>query len=205
MPIISKLNYLRISPRKVRLVADLIRKDKVKHAEQVLNFTVKRASAPIAKLLKAAVADAHNNFHVEAENLYISKIIVNEGPKYKRWRPRSRGLVNRIIKRSSNITLVLEEIAPKEKAEQTKKKKIAEKGTLLVKKEKKKKETGVLKNEKKAIAKNMPGKDEKISSHIREESEEKIKQPKFYPKTQPLKVKPKIERGIKRIFRRKAF
>lgn len=115
MPVISKLRYLRIAPRKVRLVADLIRKKKVEQAQTILSFTVKQASKPLLKLLKTAIADAKNNFQLDSTNLYISKITVDEGPKYKRWRPRSRGMAHSVHKKSSHITLVLNEITPGKK------------------------------------------------------------------------------------------
>ncbi len=115
MPVISKLKYLRIAPRKVRLVADLIRRKKVEEAQTILDFTTKGATKPLAKLLKTAIADAHHNFQLDSSNLYISKITVDEGPKYKRWKARSRGIAAPIQKKTSHITLVLTEIASKGK------------------------------------------------------------------------------------------
>jgi len=111
MPVISKLKYLRIAPRKVRLVADLIRRKKVKEAQTILDFTVKGAAKPLDKLLKTAIADARHNFQLDPSNLYISKITVDEGPKYKRWKARSRGIAAPIQKKTSHITLVLSEIS----------------------------------------------------------------------------------------------
>jgi len=115
MPVISKLKYLRIAPRKVRLVADLIRRKKVKQAQTILDFTVKGAAEPLSKLLKTAIADAHNNFQLDSSNLYISKITVDEGPKYKRWKARSRGIAAPIQKKTSHITLILSEITSSHK------------------------------------------------------------------------------------------
>ena len=111
MPVISKLKYLRIAPRKVRLVADLIRRKKVEQAQTILDFTTKGATKPLAKLLKTAIADARHNFQLEPSNLYISKITVDEGPKFKRWKARSRGIAAPIQKKTSHITLVLSEIS----------------------------------------------------------------------------------------------
>jgi len=111
MPVVSKLKYLRIAPRKVRLVADLIRRKKVKQAQTILDFTVKGAAEPLSKLLKTAIADARHNFQLDSSNLYISKITVDEGPKYKRWKARSRGIAAPIQKKTSHITLVLSEIS----------------------------------------------------------------------------------------------
>jgi len=113
MPVVAKLRYLHIAPRKVRLVVDLIRGKKVEQASTILNFTTKKASLPLLKLLKQAIANAKNNFQMEPENLLISKIFVDEGPKQKRWMPRARGQAYEIQKKTSHITLVLEEIVKK--------------------------------------------------------------------------------------------
>ena len=111
---IAKLMYLHIAPRKVRLVADLIRGKRVDKAQVILNFINQRAGAPVLKLLNSAAANAKNNFHIEdIANLYISKILVNEGPKHKRWLPASRGRANEIRKRTSHIILELDEIRKK--------------------------------------------------------------------------------------------
>jgi len=113
MSVIAKLHYLRIAPRKVRLVADLIRGKTVEEAQTILNFIVKKAAQPLLKLLKSAIANAKHNFQLKQDNLYISKIMVDEGPKYKRWMPRARGMVSPIQKKTSHITIVLEEIKKK--------------------------------------------------------------------------------------------
>jgi len=115
MQVKAKLRYFRVAPRKARLVADLIRGKQAKEARTVLNFTVKKAASPMLKLLKSALANASNNFHLDADNLYISKITVDEGPKFKRWMPRARGSASEIQKKTSHITLILEEIKPGEK------------------------------------------------------------------------------------------
>ncbi len=126
MSVIAKLNYLRIAPRKVRLVADLIRGKKIEEAQAILNFTVKKASRPILKLLKSAISNAKQNFQLSDEsNLYLSKVIVEEGPKLKRWRARARGTVAPIQKKTSHITIILDEIS--KKAKKVKKVKEAEK------------------------------------------------------------------------------
>lgn len=109
MEVTAKLRYLRIAPRKVRLVADLIRGKNVEQATHILSFTRKRAAKPILKLLNSAIANAINNFQLKKENLYIDKITVDEGPKLKRWRPRARGVAYEIQKKTSHITLVLKE------------------------------------------------------------------------------------------------
>ncbi len=115
MPVTAKLRYLRIAPRKVRLVADLIRGKSVDEAQTILNFTFKKTSLPLFKLLKSAIASAKNDFKLEELNLFISKITVDEGPKYKRWRARSRGQAAEIQKKTSHVTLFLDEIQKKVK------------------------------------------------------------------------------------------
>ena len=122
MEIKAKLNYLRIAPRKVRLIADLIRSMDVKEAEIQLKFMPKRASVPLLKLLNSAIANARNNFSLEKDILYIKKIMVNEGPPFKRWRAGARGRAFLISKRTSYINLVLD-VKPGAKAEERKAKK----------------------------------------------------------------------------------
>jgi large subunit ribosomal protein L22 len=108
MPVEAKLNYLRIAPRKVRLLADLIRGKSVDQAQSILNLTVKRGSLPLLKLLKSAVTSAQNQLGAKSQNLYISKITVDEGPKLKRFMPRARGSAYEIQKKTSHVTLVLD-------------------------------------------------------------------------------------------------
>ncbi|RJQ32651.1 50S ribosomal protein L22 [Candidatus Parcubacteria bacterium] len=110
MEIIAKLNNYRASPRKVRLVANMIKGKKVSDAILQLEFLTKKPSSPIAKLLRSAISNAKNNFKIaDGEVLKVKKITVGAGPVLKRHRPRSRGMANQILKRTSNITLVLEE------------------------------------------------------------------------------------------------
>ena len=105
----AKLKHLRIAPRKVRLVADLIRFKKCSTAIAMLKFTPKRATVPMLKLLNSAIANAKNNLGLDEKNLYISKITVDEGPKLKRWRPRAMGRAYPIQKKTSHINIVLKE------------------------------------------------------------------------------------------------
>lgn len=121
MEIKAKLQYLRIAPRKVRLVADSIRRKTVQESRNILNFSVKGAARPLMKLLNSAVANAKNNSSIEEENLYIAKITVDEGPKIKRWQPRSRGQAFEIQRKTSHVSLILKEIE-KSKAKKLKKK-----------------------------------------------------------------------------------
>ncbi len=108
MSITAKLRYLRISPRKVRLVTDLIKGLTAEKAERQLRFLTKKAAGPILKLLNSAVANAQNNANLTKENLEIANIIVEGGPVLKRWRARAMGRAAPIIKRTSHVTLILE-------------------------------------------------------------------------------------------------
>lgn len=110
MQITAKLNYLHIAPRKVRLIADLIRRKTVIEAENILTFAPKRAATPLMKLIKSAVSNAKSTLGLEESSLYISKITVDEGPKMKKWMPRARGSPSMIQKKNSHITLILDEI-----------------------------------------------------------------------------------------------
>ena len=105
------LNNLRIAPRKVRLVTNLIKKSSVLSALAQLKFQSKKAALPMLKLLKSAIASAVNNFNLSPENLRILNILVDEGPKLKRFRPRAFGRAGAIHKKTSHITLILEERA----------------------------------------------------------------------------------------------
>ncbi|MBI2640243.1 MAG: 50S ribosomal protein L22 [Candidatus Sungbacteria bacterium] len=109
MEIKAKLNYLRIAPRKVRLVADAIRGLPVLEAERRLTFLTKRAATPILKLLHSAEANAKNNFSIQKENLRVIKITVDGGPVLKRSMPRAFGKAAPIRKRTSHILLILAE------------------------------------------------------------------------------------------------
>jgi len=103
------LNNLHIAPRKVRLVAGLVRGMEVEEAATQLRFTSKRSARPLLKLLNSAVATAKNDFELAEDNLYIDEVLVNEGPTIKRWRPRAHGRAFPIMKRSSRITIILKE------------------------------------------------------------------------------------------------
>ncbi len=133
----AELNYLKIAPRKVRLVADLIRGKEFEKAQNLLRFTRKKASLPLKKLLDQALANAKNNYPgVKEDNLLITKLIVNEGPAAKRRLPRARGKADIIKKRTSHIELVLDEI-DKDVKDTIKKSKPKKKKKTKGKKEKK--------------------------------------------------------------------
>jgi len=105
----ATLKQYRQSPRKVRLVADLIRGKKVDRALTDLEFASKRASSVLKKLLDTAIAGAKHNFNVEKGDLFVKEITVDKGPTLHRWIPRARGRATPINKRTSHITVVLAE------------------------------------------------------------------------------------------------
>lgn len=101
--------YVRIAPRKVRLVIDLIRGKEVGEAIAILRHTPKAASPVVEKLVMSAVANAEHNYKMNPDNLVISEITCDQGPTLKRYRPRAQGRASRINKRTSHITVVLNE------------------------------------------------------------------------------------------------
>ena len=103
------LKHIRIAPRKVKIVCDLIRGKDVKNAAAILMNTPKAASEPMAKLLKSAMANAETNPEVNPEKLFVKSVFVCPGPIMKRVRPRAQGRAFRINKRTSHITMVLAE------------------------------------------------------------------------------------------------
>ena len=105
----AHLKYLRISPRKVKIVADLIRGKSVSQATAILKTTPKSASEPLLKLLNSAAANAENNHSMDPDQLYVSEIYATPGPIIKRIRPRAQGRAYRINKRTSHVTLVVAE------------------------------------------------------------------------------------------------
>ena len=105
------LRHARISPRKVQIVADLIRGNDVNTAMAILMQTPKAASEPMIKLLKSAVANAENNNNMDVEKLYVSQVFATPGPILKRVMPRAQGRAYRINKRTSHVTLAVAEKA----------------------------------------------------------------------------------------------
>ncbi|MEK4701648.1 50S ribosomal protein L22 [Solibacillus silvestris] len=100
---------VRIAPRKVRLVVDLIRGKQIGEAVAILRHTPKAASPVVEKVLKSAVANAEHNYELDINNLVVSEIFVDEGPTLKRFRPRAQGRASAINKRTSHITVVVSE------------------------------------------------------------------------------------------------
>lgn len=101
--------FIRVAPRKVQLVVDLIRGKQVGEAIAILRHTPKSASPVVEKLLNSAIANAEHNYSLDVNKLVISQAYVNQGPTMKRFRPRAMGRASRINKRTSHITLVVSE------------------------------------------------------------------------------------------------
>lgn len=106
----AKATYVRISPRKVQIVLDLIRNQPADKAMAILKFTPKAACEPVSKVLKSAMANAENNYNMDVSRLVVSEAHVAPGPILKRIQPRAQGRAYRINKRTSHITLVLKEM-----------------------------------------------------------------------------------------------
>lgn len=183
MEITAKLNYLRIAPRKVRLIARLIRGKYAEDAKNILRFTTKRGAKPISKLLDSALANAKNNFHIEKLDLYISKITVDDGPRLKRWRARARGQAAQILKRTSHITIVLNESG--ENSNVSSKVKNQQKNGVVNRDDSKKVENN--------LKSSRSLKDNKFSGERARFRQGSGNKP------------PKVKKGVKRIFKRKAF
>ena len=182
MSITAKLKHLHIAPRKTRLVADLIRGKTVNQALDLLDFTPKKAAKPLYKLLKSAIANAisnDENSKIEQDNLYISKITVDQGPTNKRWRARSRGQTFGIQKKTSHINIVLDE-SPETSKKNEKIEKPAKPAPDAIEEKK---------EEKKEIS-------------VSETKQKKIKEP-FYGEKK--KFQPKIGKLTQKMFRRKSF
>lgn len=109
MEAIAKAKFMRITPRKARLVVDMIRGKKVDQALAILNFTPRAASKIVTNLLKSAVANASQKEGVDVNNLMVKSIFVDQGPSMKRFMPRAMGRASQIKKRTSHITVVVEE------------------------------------------------------------------------------------------------
>ncbi len=105
----ATLRYLRIAPRKVRAVANIIRGKKLEDALAILEFTRRSAAAPLAKMLKAALANATNAENIDVDSLKIKEIQVDQGPTIKRYRPRAMGRATLVQKKTSHVSVLLED------------------------------------------------------------------------------------------------
>ena len=110
MEVKAKVKFIRMSPIKMRLVTNLIKKMPVAKALDQLQFINKLAARPVAKLIESAIANAEHNFELAKDNLFIKEITVNQGPTLKRWAPKAHGRATPIRKRTSHVNLILGEI-----------------------------------------------------------------------------------------------
>lgn len=106
----AKLRFVRLSPQKARLVADQIRGLPVERAVEVLAFSDKKAAGVLKKVLESAIANAEHNEGADIDELHVQRVLVDQGPTYKRFKARARGRVNHIMKRTSHITLTVSDI-----------------------------------------------------------------------------------------------
>jgi len=109
MEVRAVTRYVRISPRKARLVTELIKGKPVEEALTILRFVPKKAARLVDKTLRSALANAEQNPNIDVDTLYIKRIFVDGGPTMKRWRARAMGRATKILKRSSHITIILDE------------------------------------------------------------------------------------------------
>jgi large subunit ribosomal protein L22 len=115
----AQARYVRVTPMKARRVVDLIRGMKADEAAAVLRFTPQAAAEPVRKVLESAMANAENNDGLATDDLYVAAAYVDEGPTMKRFRPRAQGRAYRINKRTSHITVVVEERTPVQRTRRT--------------------------------------------------------------------------------------
>ncbi len=109
MEVISVAKFVRTSPRKVRLLVDLVRGRPVTEAMALLRFMPQSAARDVSKVLASAIANAEQNNHLSAEDLYVARISADKGPTLKRFRPRAHGRASSILKRATHITVVVDE------------------------------------------------------------------------------------------------
>lgn len=170
MEVTANVKYVRITPRKVRMVIDLVRGKKLPEAYAILRFTPKSAAKVVEKLIKSAQANAENNFALNKNDLYIKKIFADDGPQFPyRYLPRAMGRATPIIKRTSHISVVLDEIVGKketeEKTKKSKDKTLTKKEKVVVKTNLKKEKTSKAKVKKEATSAN------KLTAEIQEKTD----------------------------------
>lgn len=191
MEIKAKLKNLRISPRKIRLVVDVIRGMEVSVALSQLKFINKKAVKPLEKLIKSGVANAEHNYELDKDNLYIKEIRVDEGATLHRWMPRAYGRATPIRKRASHILLTLAEIKDSGKKE-SKKQKVAAPIKL----------DGGAKKSDKTTKKAL---EDKKTASQKEAEPEKAVDSKSVSKTGQASIEKSSQKGfVKKFFRRKS-
>lgn len=109
MEVVAKARWVRMSPTKIRLVADLIKKKDINTASGILSLMPNKASRILKKVLDSAIANAKQKRYVDIDNLYVKNVIVDGGPMLKRYIPRAMGRATMIRKRTSHITVILDE------------------------------------------------------------------------------------------------
>ena len=102
--------YIRMSPRKVKVVVDMIRGKSAKEAAAILTYTPKAACEPVLKVLNSAIANAENNLDMNRDDLFVAEAYASQGPTLKRYRARARGSASPIRKRTSHITVILDQV-----------------------------------------------------------------------------------------------
>ena len=105
----AKAKHLRMTPRKMRVVAKQIRGKGVQAVIDYLNFCKRRAATPILKVVKSALANAEQKGGIDVDNLYLKTVLVDDGPTMRRWMPRARGMATKVLKRTSHVSIELEE------------------------------------------------------------------------------------------------
>ena len=114
MEVKAKARYIRMSPRKIRLVVDVVRGMPVTQALTQLKFMKKHAALPVSKLIESAIANAENNFKLKRDSLFVKTSVADGGPTLHRWTPKAHGRATPIRKRTTHITVVLDELEKKE-------------------------------------------------------------------------------------------
>lgn len=107
MEIRAEAKYIRMSPKKIRLVVETVRGLPLEKTINVLSFSPRRAAKPVLKVINSAIANAEHNFNFKKDDLFIKSLVVNEGPALKRWMPKARGAATPIKRRGSHILVVL--------------------------------------------------------------------------------------------------
>lgn len=197
MEVRANLKYLRVAPRKVRLVTNLIRGLNVQDALDQLLFVNKRSAKAISKLIQSAVANAEHNFELNKNNLYIKSLRVDQGPILYRWMPRAMGRATQIRKKTSHVWLILDERVPSKTARVPRKMKTSEVAEII--------EPKTIKKAVKSIS--VKPNDEKIEEAYKDKKGQKIFDVRMKGKhrnIQHMDQKEKKSKGfIKKIFSRK--
>lgn len=197
MEIKAKANHVKMSPRKIRLVVDVIRGMEANKALDQLRFAKKLAAKPIIKLVASAIANAVNNFELDKDNLFVKEIRVDDGPTVYRWMPRAHGRATPLRKRTSHVTLALGEI--KDSGTKKAKKQKIEAPIKLGEEPKETKEDLKNLNKKKHI------KDEENPSETEEEKGKEIKDPRMEGRGGHARMEGKNQKGFMgKMFRRKS-